>query len=256
MSGQLIILTCNVQPAKGVDVIRNNESVRLKDYVESINKWIKLVRSEEGKILVLENSGNLDKLKASLKTVRYEHLYFFETPKDCTSTNQGISAGEFAMLHDALPYVLSIQDIEYCWKVTGRLFVENFFQISGGNTNQVTVNRFYKPFHLVDSRFIGFPKEVFQDLVSKKPEFRKKDDRQQITFKPGTFSSLEEYLTIYLTEKECLGLQVAAMKKIPIFSGTSASTDKKLNSASLFLKLKFANLIRPITLKLLGGSSP
>ena len=235
---------------------RNEAQMRLDDYEKSIKKWIKVARDTNSKILVLENSGNLDKIKSRLESSAYQHMYFLETSLDVTSGKKGISAGEFAMLREAIPFILDIPGINFCWKVTGRLYVENFKQISKVSNDQVYVNRFYNPLHIVDSRFIGFPKEVFLGIFSKEPEFgiRKRD--QQIDLNPGNISSLEELLTISLTSLECAGLQVTAMRKIPIFTGSSASTNKKLDSSLLTLRLKFHNLIRFIAIKLLGGSSP
>jgi hypothetical protein len=108
----------------------------------------------------------------------------------------------------------------------------------------------------VDSRFIGFPKEVFLEIFSKKPEFRMRKYSQKIEMHLANFSSLEEFLTISLSNLECVGLRVASMKKIPIFSGSSASTNKRLNSNLLLLKLTLLNLIRPLAVKLMGGSCP
>ena len=256
MSEQLIILTCNIQPNKNVQVLRNEARIRLNDYEESIKKWIGVAKLTDSRILILENSGNMELLKNQLKLPTYEHIYFFETSADVTSENQGISAGEFAMLREAIPFVLGIPGIKFCWKVTGRLFVENYKQISNVSLDQTHVNRFYKPFHVVDSRFIGFPKEVFCEIFSKKPEFQIRKYSQKIEMNLSIFSSLEEFLTISLSNLECLGLRVASMQKIPIFSGSSASTNKRLNSNLLFLKLTLLNSIRPIALKFMGGSSP
>ncbi len=256
MSGQLIILTCNVQPSKNVQVLRNEAGMRLNDYADSIKKWIDVAQTTNGRILILENSGNMELLKERLKPFVNEHMYFFENSVDVTSDKEGISGGEFAMLREALPTILNIPGIEYCWKVTGRLFVENYKQLSKVRMNQVNVNRFYKPFHVLDSRFIGFPKEIFYEIFSQEPEFRTKKDNQQIKVNMANFSSLEEYLTISLTNLECVGLQVVSMPKIPIFSGSSASTNKKLDSKTLFMKLKFLNFMRPIAVKLMGGSTP
>ena len=230
--------------------------MRLNDYEESIKKWIDVAKTTNSRILILENSGNMELLEERLKPFLNEHIYFFENSADVTSDKQGISGGEFAMLREALPFILDIPGIEYCWKVTGRLFVENYKQISKVRINQVNVNRFYKPFHVLDSRFIGFPKEIFCEIFSQEPEFRTKKFNQHIGINMANFSSLEEYLTISLTNLECVGLQVVSMRKIPIFSGSSASTNKKLHSSTLFLKLKFLNFIRPIAVKLMGGSSP
>lgn len=256
MPEQLIILTCNVQPDKSVQVRRNEAQMRLDDYEKSIKKWIKVARDTSSKILVLENSGNLDKIKNRIESSAYQHMYFFETSLDVTSGKKGISAGEFAMLREAIPFILDIPGINFCWKVTGRLYVENFKQISKVSKEQVYVNRFYNPLHIVDSRFIGFPKEVFLGIFSKEPEFGIRKPDQQIDLNPLDISSLEELLTISLTSLECAGLKVTAMRKIPIFTGSSASTNKKLDSSLLTLRLKFHNLVRPIATKLLGGSSP
>ena len=256
MTQQLIILTCNVQPNNDVQVLRNEVQERLNDYEESIKKWIDIAKPSSSKILVLENSGNLEKIKTRLESSNYEHMYFLETSPDVISGTQGISAGEFAMLREAIPFILDIPGIQFCWKVTGRLFVENFDQLSHVGVDQAQVNRFYKPLHVLDSRIIGFPKEIFCEIFSKEPEFRMKKRNLQIDPNIETFSSLEEFLMQRLTSLECNGLQVATMRKIPIYSGSSASTNKKLNSKLLFLKLKFLNLIRPIALRLMGGSSP
>jgi len=256
VSNQLIVLTCTVEPTKSVNVARNDADLRLNDYEEAILKWIKAARLSGSKILVLENSGNLAAIKNRIKYGNDSQIFFLATSKDITSQNEGISAGEFAMLREALPFIQSLTDIKFCWKVTGRLFVENFEQIRKTNSSQVTVNRFYNPFHIIDSRLVGFSVDVFRDLVSMDPLFRKNNQDPGLISESNTFSSLEEFLTVYLTQRECTGLRVGTMKKIPIFSGTSASTNKKLNSKLLNFKLERLNSIRPILLKLLGGSAP
>lgn len=256
VSNHLIILTCTVEPSKDVLVTRNNADLRLKDYEVAILKWIEIAKANNHKILVLENSSNIHAIENLLKVVNYPHIYYLASSKDEVSQNEGISAGEFGMLRDALPLVQSFQDIKFCWKVTGRLFVENFEKIRKSNSADVAVNRFYSPLHIIDSRIVGFSVEVFRDLVSAKPKFRKYNQEMPLESKPDTFSSLEEFLTFFLTQRECVGLQVGTMKKIPVFSGTSASTNKRLNSKRLSLKLQILNTIRPIVLKLLGGSAP
>jgi len=256
VSSQLILLTCTVEPSKDVIVARNNADLRLNDYEVAIKKWIELARPHGHKILVIENSGNIDKIKNRCRLVNYPYIYFLASSKDEASQYEGISAGEFAMLREALPIIQSFQDVKFCWKITGRLFVENFEKIRKSNSTEAVVNRFYSPFHIIDSRIVGFSIEVFRALVSAEPKFRKFNQELPLKSKPSTFSSLEEFLTFFLTQRECVGLQVGTMKSIPVFSGTSASTNKKLNSRSLSIKLRVLNTLRPIVLRLLGGSAP
>ena len=257
MYNHCVVLTCTVNPHINVAVTRNNPEVRLKDYVEAIIKWHKLSIKLNFRILVLENSDSIEILKKGLPDTILKSVHFHQSLTDTASRNLGISAGEFRMIEDSIPILEEMKDIEFCWKVTGRLFVSNFTQITKGSSHEMWVNRFYKPRHIIDTRFFGIPFAMFSQVFSQNVEFSSTNvSRAILSLESRVFPTMEDFLTRICLELESVGWSVQSFKQIPIFEGVSASTGKKLDNWSTKIKLKVANLVRKLAVKMISGSLP
>lgn len=257
MNNHCVILTCTVKPKKSVSVLRNDPSERLKDYVEAINKWYQLLENLKIKILVLENSGSMKLLMSQLPEHVCNNVMFHQCSMDQISAGTGISSGEFQMLKESMKLLQKDKQIDYCWKVTGRLFVSNFEKIANPNENEILVNRFYKPRHIVDSRFFGMPTDTFSKVFSQRVKFNENDSLTgNLKLSNYIFPTMEDFLTQISITLERKGFTVKSFDKIPVFEGFSASTGKRLDTWKSNCKIKIANSFRKYGIKIISGSLP
>lgn len=257
MHNHCVVLTCTVNPHSDVAVARIDPEVRLNDYITSIAKWHTLSSKLNFNILVLENSNSIELLKSGLPSSVVKDISFHQSEADLDSRKNGISSGEFAMLNESIAILNKMEDIEYCWKVTGRLFVNNFAKLTKPAGNEMWVNRFYKPRHIIDTRFFGIPLTMYSEVFSKNVNFAlSKDFRKSLSLKSDEFQTMEDFLTRICFELEAIGWRVQSFSQIPIFEGVSASTGKKLDNWDTKIQIKLANAVRKIAVKMISGSLP
>jgi len=257
MRNHCVVLTCTVNPHADVAVARIDSEIRLNDYITSITKWHTLSSKLNFKILVLENSKSIELLKSGLPASVVKDISFHQCEPDSDSRKKGISSGEFAMLNESIAILNKMEGIEFCWKVTGRLFVNNFARVTKSASTEMWVNRFYKPRHITDTRFFGIPLTMFSEVFSKQIDFApSKVARRTLTLDNHEFPTMEDFLTRVCLELETLGWRVQSFYQIPIFEGVSASTGKKLDHWDTKIRIRLANVVRKIAVKMISGSLP
>lgn len=257
MNNHCVILTCTVKPKAEVAIARRDPDIRLNDYVEAIIKWHRLSTKLRFRILVIENSNSLETVKENLPKYIRDDVDFHQSSPDVNSGKEGISAGEFLMMKDSISVMEEMKGIDFCWKVTGRLFVTNFRKISNSQKSQMKVNRFYNPRHIIDTRFFGIAFPLYSQVFSQEINFATKIHPQSnLSLESRTFSTMEDFLTRVCHELEANGNLVQSFNQIPVFEGFSASTGKKLDSFNVKVRIKIANSIRKLAIKLIAGSLP
>lgn len=257
MHKHCVVLTCTVNPHSDVAVARFEPEVRLNDYITSITKWHTLSIKLNFQVLVLENSNSIELLKSGLPASVVKDIFFHQCEADSDSGKNGISSGEFAMLKESIAILNKMEDIEFCWKVTGRLFVNNFAKLTKPAGNEMWVNRFYKPRHITDTRFFGIPLTMYSEVFSKNINFaHSKDSSRSLILQTDNFQTMEDFLTRISLEIEAIGWRAESFYQIPIFEGVSASTGKKLDNWDTKIRIKLANAVRKIAVKMISGSLP
>ena len=255
MHNQLILLTCTVKTKMTEGMKRSNIDVRRNDYIKAITAWSDLSKELGFRILVVENSNSIEDLHANLKTLKNPWVEFVQLKEDMRSHHEGNSAGEYQMLKEVVELGIIPAEIGLIWKVTGRLFVRNFKQISPSDYPDLIVNRFYNPKHIVDTRIIGFSQTKFSSIFSSNPRFTP-ETKLNSNCKQKAYSSLEDLVSINVLHSEISGDVVRTMNKVPIFIGNSGTSDKAIDRTTSRLKKQLANSIRPLVVKLLVGSTP
>jgi len=247
----LLVLTATVIPQIQTGIFRNDPNQRLEDYATSISTLSHQLRKKSVDIVVAENSGQIDRIKESVKKL---DCRFIQCPTDLLSRNSGISGGE----HEILRYVgnlLDLTEVDVIWKLTGRLSVKNISSILDESSGDLRANVFFRQHHSVDSRFFGMTPEVFRLFTktkinySERYEFDSKSSQQ-------TYKSIEYYLAKFALEIESRGFIFHSLPYLPIYQGYSASTGKLLDSRSVRFKTKIANTLRPLIVKGLLGVNP
>lgn len=258
LSNHLILLTCTVAPNPGTKVKRIDSGLRLEDYLDSILNWAHLSEQLQFKLAVLENSNSIQLIKNRIPENLREKISFFQFSEDLEVANLGISHGEFKLLKEFAEENSDFFEYEYVWKVTGRLYVPNFRSLVPKESFDLVLNRFFYPRHLVDTRIIGFSSSAFWHLTQMNPNFYEStnDDALEILQESLKFASLEDLLTSFAHRCEMVGKSVKSMEKIPIYKGSSASSDKRLDNRIVQVGIRIGNLLRPITIKMLRGSAP
>ena len=254
MINHLVILTCTVNTKMTNDMKRNNPTTRLNDYVQSITKWSDLSRKLGFNVLVVENSNAIELLFKELHDLDNDKLVFAQVGEDFRSHLEGNSAGEFQILKDVLDYNLLQENIEFIWKVTGRLFVPNFKKLLPISTPDFLVNRLYSPCHTIDTRIIGFSLSTFKRLFESNPIFT--TSKSSFSKKKSVFSSMEAFVSQEILDSELQGFRIESMKSVPVYSGYAGTNNKVIDTPKSKLKKYIANLVRPLVIKLLAGSVP
>ena len=252
IENHLIILTCTVKTQMTSNMKRSDPQIRLNDYVESIRRWNQIAAKNRWKIVVAENSNSLQLIVDRLKPIEMSNIHFYPAKLDEKSHLYGNSAGEFGILQEMAALNFLDYTFDYVWKITGRLFNPNFPKIANAASGDLVVNRLYASKHQIDSRIIGFSPNQFNKIFSTTVTFSTASSLRS----GGIFESMEHYLTQKILDLELSGGIVTTMNQVPIFMGTSGTSNKQIDSFSTRLKKRFSNLLRPLAIKLLAGSAP
>jgi hypothetical protein len=246
-----------VNPLQQPDLVISDGAIRLNHYVNSISMWIKSTRTSGVEIWVLENSGSIEILSSriELDPVDASRVKFISTPKDEVSSFQGKSAGEFAMIKSVLT---SIEESGHrnIAKVTGRLYVTNWRNcIEKSGDFHFMSARFWKPQHLVDTRFFYANTSFFSKVFSSEVTFiPSRTTENQSGWEP--YLSMEHYLTERSMLFEAQSWIIKSFPVVPLYRGISASTGKQLDLRNSTLKITVSNLLRKTAIKFLAGSTP
>jgi hypothetical protein len=234
---------------------RSEVGIRLDDYTKAIIQWSKLSKRFGFKILVVENSNSISELQSRLSFLGNSNLEFVQLKEDLRSHFEGNSAGEYQMLREILDRRIIPDNIDLIWKVTGRLYVSNFIKLTSSDSADIILNRFYNPVHLVDTRIIGFSQKSFKKIFAADSRFTV-DKKNINNGNQETYSSLEHLLTLEALNLELQGGRVYGMRRVPIYKGYSATSNKLIDGFLSSKKKQFANFVRPMIIKLLVGSIP
>ncbi len=121
-----VLLTATIRPNDGYKVLRNDVSIRERDYIDSIKLWLSKTNF---KIVFCENSGyDLKNIREVCKPYKDRVEIIQYVFRDTLSSND-YGYGEFDIINTALRESYFIKNTENIIKVTGRVFVKNILNI-------------------------------------------------------------------------------------------------------------------------------
>ncbi len=169
-----LLLTGTISPLNVPNLARSNYAEREKDYIESINFWMK----HKWPIVFIENSDfNSEHITSLLSGKNHEYIKF-----RTTHSHLGKGAGEAEIIEYALANSSIIKNSNIIIKVTGRLYIKNINQTVSyflEKESSLTVN-FRKNLSFADSRLIIANKKFFSDYLLK--ELINLDESKNIFF--------------------------------------------------------------------------
>jgi hypothetical protein len=258
----LVVFTCSVVPQVGENAIkRGGAQERIQDYLSALPPLLEVCGRLGLDTLIIENSGNLDLLKAAIESHLYStraltgEIHYLEAPKDYRSAQEGISGGEFSMLLSAKDIICQ-GSYKYIWKIGGRNFIYNLERILRPRARaDIFAERCFVPRHAVSSRIFGMSAEMWSLFLDEKVVFDLFWGSEG-KFSQATFQSMEHYLTSFITDQEFSGASQLPLREFPIFAGMSGSGNKPLTSRSGKRNIMLTRPFRRIAEKLLLGVSP
>jgi hypothetical protein len=258
----LVVFTCSVVPQVGENAIkRGGAQERIQDYLSALPPLLEVCGRLSLDTLIIENSGNLNLLKAAIESHLYStraltgEIHYLEAPKDYRSAQEGISGGEFSMLLSAKDIICE-GSYKYIWKIGGRNFIYNLERILLPKARaDIFAERCFVPRHAVSSRIFGMSAEMWSLFLDEKVVFDLFWGSEG-KFSQATFQSMEHYLTSFITDQEFSGASQLPLRELPIFAGMSGSGNKPLTSRSGKRNIMLTRPFRRIAEKLLLGVSP
>lgn len=162
-----LIVTGTIDPG-GVPIALRNPSERLLQYTSSLILWA--TKGPFESIVFCENSNQGKKLEAirdipSLKEKKFD-LISFDGNRESLVVGKGY--GEGVILERAYSSPL-VQAAEHVWKATGRLFIENAYDLEKIHRDTPNV------INPLDTRFFKFSKTFFTENLLH--AYRKVDER-------------------------------------------------------------------------------
>jgi hypothetical protein len=251
-----------VVPQVGENAIkRGGAQERIQDYLSALPPLLEVCGRLSLDTLIIENSGNLNLLKAAIESHLYStraltgEIHYLEAPKDYRSAQEGISGGEFSMLLSAKDIICE-GSYKYIWKIGGRNFIYNLERILLPKARaDIFAERCFVPRHAVSSRIFGMSAEMWSLFLDEKVVFDLFWGSEG-KFSQATFQSMEHYLTSFITDQEFSGASQLPLRELPIFAGMSGSGNKPLTSRSGKRNIMLTRPFRRIAEKLLLGVSP
>ncbi len=258
----LVVFTCSVVPQVGENAIkRGGAQERIQDYLSALPPLLEVCGRLSLDTLIIENSGNLNLLKAAIESHLYStraltgEIHYLEAPNDYRSAQEGISGGEFSMLLSAKDIICE-GSYKYIWKIGGRNFIYNLERILLPKARaDIFAERCFVPRHAVSSRIFGMSAEMWSLFLDEKVVFDLFWGSEG-KFSQATFQSMEHYLTSFITDQEFSGASQLPLRELPIFAGMSGSGNKPLTSRSGKRNIMLTRPFRRIAEKLLLGVSP
>ena len=253
----LLILTCTVSPQVQSNLVRSNTEHRLQDYLTSIVHMQKYSQGMNIDFLIAENSKSVQLIHSGLIDLglNLDNFTFYSCQQDSLSRISGISAGEHEMLRE-ISGNFSFSSYEVIWKLTGRLSIENLYQLISKSTGDFRANRFFTQDHTIDSRFFGMTPNLFRVFASNPPKYSEFSQGDAGFRDHEIFRAIEFYLAFYALSLESKGFSVRGLPGIPLYRGISASTGKSLDGLQTRLKVKALNRFRGLFIKGLLGVGP
>lgn len=223
---EAIILTACINPGEipYTKIIDTQE--RLKDYIISLSKWI--VNAEIKHFIFCDNSNykyDYDYLIMLAKELGKE-LEVIKFNGNNMSKKYGKGYGEGKIIEYALNNTKIKNSLEYFYKITGRLYVENFNEIikSGNSTNL-----FFKPQvknrNFVDTRFFKVGVEFYNNNL--KGIYKSVDDKKGYYLEHAFYDAL-------ILKKE----EINSFNLYPHIIGRSGSNGKVYKNKKYILLVK------------------
>lgn len=130
-SKAVIVMTATITPSSGmVNLQRRDPEVRLQDYCDALEFYLKMPDEYVDRVLFLENSGSdLSKLETLAKTIEHNKQVEFISFVGEYDPKHGKGTGETQMLDYGLSHSRFLCETDIFWKVTGRLKVLNMAQL-------------------------------------------------------------------------------------------------------------------------------
>jgi hypothetical protein len=167
-------------PANAKDLVRADPTVRLHDYCEALEFYLRLPNSHIDRIIFVENSNSdltaLFELCEREKHGKQIEFLAFEGGNDFPP-EYGKGYGEMIMLNYAIDKTKLFTDTDIVWKATGRLILRNLQQLIEGAPNRYKVYcDLHDSFpllslqHFFDPRFFSFTLPGYETYFRRKPE--------------------------------------------------------------------------------------
>jgi hypothetical protein len=216
-----LVLTATVDPGITPRVTRTDAERRYSDYRSAVLKWSRK-SSEFDRILVLENSAHplASRINDGLLRVELHH-----SGLESAGQTRGKGYGEAEML-EKLDQLLERKPASYVLKCTGRLYCRNITSLLRVITRRPdVVIRLSRSLDYADSRLILVRRDLLTTLVG-----GLKDEIDDVS---GRY--IEHSLARRALKMAADGYHIASWPAPPFFSGRSASTGERYDSASRWL---------------------
>ena len=167
-----VLLTASINPAGVPFLERNDCKQRENDYIVSLSNWLK---HKNTKIIFCENSGyDLSKIKNTIENSGHTNVEVLQFCGNEKAATIGKGYSEVIIIEYAIANSKVINDGSYILKVSGRNYIENFFQYEKwlGNKKEAFINvNLSKNLSFADSRFFGFKNEFFRRYLLEHKEY-------------------------------------------------------------------------------------
>lgn len=232
----MLLITGTIKPNNVSFLKISDEEKRLKQYIESMEWWIK--ESNVKKIVFCENSGfEFDKLKleqlSSINGKKIEILQYKD--ESGFSGEYGKGYGEGQIIKYALENSDLLKGEDYFYKITGRIIIDNFNQINdriNRSSNYFNYNSI-KNRNMVDTRFYRVNKHEYSNKL--------KNAYLNVRDNEGVF--LEHVFYNEIIERKIISRCFPKYPRYIGYSGTSGDTynesKSKLLIKDMLTKLKF-----------------
>ena len=169
----IIVLTATITPPAGVpNLKRFDPALRRTDYLDAFQFYLRLPTSVVDRIVFVENSldelselRNLAANESDGKRVEFVSLDGLDYPPA-----YGRAYGEFKMLDHAVStsaLLNELNDVEYFWKITGRLKVLNLPHVirKSASNRKMIIDFVRRPVPIVDLRLYACCMAGYRDLL-------------------------------------------------------------------------------------------
>lgn len=231
MSKICILLTATIDPKGIIFLKRNDVKLREKDYIISMEKWIK---KTDYPLVFCENSGvSIDKIKETARGVKNREIEFLQFYGNDFPRTLGKGYGELEIIKYALLHSKLLNSCDYIIKVTGRLFIKNIQKIADSLQPNKDIYVMFSmqphPFgNIADSRIFAFKSSFAYDYLF--PLHGSIDDSRKYWFEHALWDAAS------LAVRK--GFRRVDLPCIPKYVGFSASDNLYLG-ANLIMRLLY-----------------
>jgi hypothetical protein len=213
-AGETLLMTATFHAPDTPYLVLRDESARIRQYMAALVAWARTSRVR--RIIFAENSGtrfDFSRIVAHLEAAGKEvELIVFDG--NAGSPRFGKGYGEGVILEHAFAHSRLLRRADTFYKVTGRLFVRNFDEVSAATTSRHAFKRKYgKPGNpsKVDTTFYKCGLDLFESRLM--DAYRDVDDMKRVFIEHQYFDRLRD-------------TDVGGFPLAPETVGESASTGK------------------------------